>query len=105
MTLEKKLESLLPPGDGPFNVIAFELQGDGGGSWCVNTPFRIGTSLDRAGAINRLRSRWNIFKLNYAPKARVAGLSDISDGFDGACNLECDGIAFADVETAERGEA
>lgn len=44
MRLETKLESLLPAGNGPFNVTAFELAHDGE-SWSVNTPFHAYTSL------------------------------------------------------------
>lgn len=95
-TLETKLETLIPKGDGPFEITAFELTHDGE-SWSVNTPFNIGRNLDRQETLSRLRSRWEIFKANYDSKARVKDLVDISDGYDGACNLEVNCTAFADV--------
>jgi len=98
--LEQKLETLLPEGDGPFEVVAFELTRDMG-SWNVNTPFRIASKADRLETLSILRKRWNVFKANYMPKARVADLTDISDGFDGACNLEVDCTAFADVRKVQ----
>ena len=95
MKLETKLDSLLPTGDGPFDITAFELTHDGD-SWSVNTPFNIGKNLDRAETISRLRSRWEIFKLNYNSKARVKDLEDC--GYeDGESNLEVNCTAFADV--------
>lgn len=96
MKLEAKLETLIPAGDGPFEITAFELTHDGE-SWSVNTPFNIGRGLDREQAINRLRSRWEIFKANYDSKARVCDLVDVSNGCDGECNLEVNCTAFADV--------
>lgn len=100
MKLETKLESLLPQGDGPFDVTAFELTHDGEG-WSVNTPFRIGKRMDRAETIYTLRQRWEIFKVNYLPKARVSDLADT--GYtDGVCNLEVACTAFADVKLSDK---
>ena len=95
MKLEAKLETLIPAGDGPFKVIAFELTHDGE-SWSVNTPFCIGDNLDRTETISRLRSRWEIFKANYNSKARVRDIQDIGCE-EGECNLEVNCTAFADV--------
>lgn len=95
MKLESKLDALIPEGDGPFELIAFELTHDGE-SWSVNTPFCIGSGLDRSELMSRLRSRWEIFKLNYMPKARVSDLEDI--GCDaGEVQLEVSCTAFAEV--------
>lgn len=103
MKLETKLEQLIPKGDGPFDVIAYELTQDGlpgeGASWSVNTPFRIASSCDRAEAISHLRHRWEVFKVNYLPRARVKNLCDI--GYDETCAmLEVDCTAFAEIRKA-----
>lgn len=95
MKLETKLDGLIPAGDGPFKVVAFELTHDGE-SWSVNTPFSIGERLGRSEAIGRLRSRWEIFKANYMPAARVKDIEDIGCEA-GECRLEVGCTAFADV--------
>lgn len=92
MTLEQKLEQMLP--DWPaFDITFHELWGDGEGGWSVNdswTPYR---NQDRQETISHLRHRWEIFKLNYLPKARVKDLQDSGMG-DEVC-LEADCTAFA----------
>lgn len=98
-TLETKLESLLPAGDGPFDVIAYELWREPEGGWSVNTPFRIGSNRDRAEAICDLRHRWNVFKANYISKARVMDLHDVGD--ETRCLLEVDCMAFAEVRRVD----
>jgi hypothetical protein len=97
MKLETKLESLIPSGDGPFRITAFELTHDGEG-WSVNTPFNIGSNLDRQETISRLRSRWEIFKANYDAKARVSDLQDIGDGDESISFLEVGCNAFATIQ-------
>lgn len=97
MHLETKLETLLPAGDGPFKVVAFELTHDGEG-WSVNTPFCIQSSGDRAETLSILRARWETFKANYGSKSRVSDIQDASYT-EGVSNLEVDCKAFADVET------
>ena len=93
-TFEKKIDHLLSSfGDGPFDVIAFELTNDGEG-WSVNTPFKIGSRKNREETITLLRHRWEIFKVNYMPKARVRDIQDLGNGEE--IQLDC-GAAFADV--------
>lgn len=89
------MDGMIPEGDGPFRVIAYELTHDGE-SWSVNTPFEIGRGLDRDGVIRRLRNRWDIFKVNYHKKARVCDIADISDE-PTLSLLEVDCIPFAEV--------
>lgn len=77
-TLEHKIQTLLPETSGPYRVIAYEMIREDG-SWSVNTPFCIGSRLDRDGVLEAARNRWEVFKVNYLPKARVCDIQDISD--------------------------
>lgn len=95
MKLETKLNELLPAGDS-FNVQFYELTRNYGEGWSVNTAWRAATNASRAETLRLLRARWEVFKLNYAPKARVADLSDTSDEA-AVCDFEVDCIAFAGV--------
>lgn len=104
MRLETKLDQLLP--DWPsFNVQFHELwrEPDGPlcGGWSVNdswTPFAKATKEETIG---HLRARWEVFKLNYLPKARVMDLEDIGCDEDSPCMLEVDCVAFATLTKGE----
>lgn len=90
------MNDLLPQGE-TFSVKAFELWRDAEGGWSVNDGWTIARDVDRADAISALRGRWEVFKLNYLPKARVSDITDI--GYDEKqCSLEVDCTAFADIE-------
>lgn len=101
-SLEARLDSLLP--DWPaFDVIAHELWGDGEGGWSVNDSWHLGRGCSREEAITHLRHRWEAWKLNYYPKARVADLEDCYDGCydDAPLGLEVNCVAFAEVRKSE----
>lgn len=95
MTLEKKLSEYLPDGK-TFTITAFELWHEQGG-WSVNRPWVMSREVDKEQALFDLRARWNVFKLNYLPKACVKNIHDISDMDDGI-RLEVDCVAFCDIE-------
>lgn len=97
-SLESKLDSLLPNWPA-FNVFAHELWNDGD-SLSVNDSWCIGRNVDRETAIAHLRGRWEVFKLNYAPKARVSDLHDASYDDESPSLLEVDCIPFAEVRNA-----
>lgn len=91
MKLETKLDQMLP--QWPSFRIQFHELWRYDGSWSVNDSWTPRESADRQETISLLRSRWEIFKLNYLPKARVKDLVNIGDRDD--CMLEVDCVAFA----------
>lgn len=96
VTLEKHLATLLPD-NRTFTIKAFELWADGDGSYSVNDAWFMARNVDREEALRALRGRWEVFKANYAPKARVQDIRDI--GYeDSHISLEVDCLAFADIE-------
>lgn len=99
MTLEQKLEQMLP--DWPaFNITFHELWGDGEGGWGVNDSWTPYKNQDRQETISRLRARWEIFKLNYLPKARVKDLEYAPYDNSDELWLEVDCTAFATLRKA-----
>lgn len=93
-TFEHKINSLLSNADS-YRLVAHCLLNDGWG-WSVNDSFTMAQAASRENAIAILRDRWEIFKLNYAPKARVQDIEDTGTD-EGEHNFEVDGIPFADV--------
>lgn len=100
MKLETKLNELLPQWKA-FDITFHELWREAEGGWSVNdswTPYR---NRPREEAIGHLRHRWEVFKLNYLPKARVKDIVDIGDDYSGECRLEVDCTAFATLRESE----
>lgn len=102
-TLEQRLETLLPAWPS-FNIQFHELWREAEGGWSVNdswTPYKDAT---REETIGHLRHRWQVFKANYLPKARVRDLTDIAC-CDDDCLLEVDCTAFATLTQGEHDSA
>ena len=95
-SIKAKLDELLP--DFPsFDVIAHELLHDGE-SWSVNDSWHLARGCDREEAITHLANRWEVFKINYAPRAAIKNLTDANySGSEFPALLEVDCIAFAEV--------
>lgn len=93
-SIEARLDALLPNWD-KFDIIRHELWGESEGGWSVNSSSYMARGADREETISHLANRWEIFKLNYLPKARAKNIIDIGDG-DLVC-LEVDCTAFCDV--------
>lgn len=95
-TLERKIFDMLADCNGVFrfDVIAYELTNDGNG-WSVNTPFQIATGASTLEVLSAARARFNVFKANYAARARVNTLEDTSDGE--TYLLDCEGIPFLEI--------
>ena len=86
------------PEETKFDVIAHELTNDGHG-WSVNDNFRIGTDCDKEEVAEHARGRWEIFKINYMPKARIYNLEDT--GWEKEIHLECDYVSFLTIRVRE----
>lgn len=93
--LEQRLEALLPKWES-YTVVFHGLLREAEGGWSVNDSWTGLSDGDRESAIGLLRHRWEVFKLNYLPKAKVADLTDAGCGEDD-CLLEVDCTAFATV--------
>lgn len=98
MTLEQKIESLLPDGE-RFDVIAYELWGNIREGFDCNDAWRIAINVDREEAIQAARGRWEVFKVNYHPKARVRDI-DADIGFSDQAHLHVDQIPFLEIRAA-----
>lgn len=98
MTLEQKIKSLLPEGD-RFDVIAFELWGNIREGFDCNNLWHIARKTDAVGVLDAARGRWEVFKVNYHPRARVSDIQDASCSPDRAL-LEVDCIPFLEIRTS-----
>jgi len=101
-TLESKLRDMilevnaLP--EARFDVVAFELWGNAREGFETNSAWYIASGVDLGGALEAARGRWEVFKINYLPKARVADISDT--GFDSTLSLEVDSVPFLEIRLA-----
>lgn len=96
-SLEARLDSLLPEGK-VFKIVFHGLVCEPEGGWSVNDSWTAHNNADKEDAISILRDRWEIFKLNYLPKARVRDITDLSYTYD-EIMLEVDYTAFATLTT------
>lgn len=99
-TLEKRILELMPEGD-DFNVYAYGLMRERDGGWSMNDGWRLGHHLSREEVLEIARGRWDVFRINYAPKARVKDLEDI--GYLDTCSeIECDHMSFLRIEVVTK---
>jgi hypothetical protein len=92
-TVIREILETYPPGT-RWNVYALELWGNRREGLEVNDAWTIARDADAAEVVETASGRWEIFKINYHPKARVRDLDcgEISPDFE--CNLECGMIPF-----------
>lgn len=91
-----RMDALLPEGEA-FNVIFHELWADGEGGYSVNNSWYGARNCTREEAItHHLLYRWEVFKLNYLPRACVKDIQDVNWEEDENL-LEVDCTAFATV--------
>jgi hypothetical protein len=100
-TLEAHIRALLSdsPQDATFNIAAHELWRDHEGGWSSNDRWLIIRDATLPDALAAIRGRWEIFKVNYSPRARVADITDNGEG--NHYSLECDHIPFVDITVNE----
>jgi hypothetical protein len=101
MKLETKIRNLInetnPDADARFNVVAHELWGNSQEGFSTNSSWYIATNADLSQVLEAARGRWEVFKLNYLPKARVSDISDT--GFDSTLSLEVDFVPFLEIRS------
>ena len=99
MKLETKIRNLItetnPDDDARFDVVAHELWGNSQEGYSTNSSWFITTNADLSQVLEAARGRWEVFKLNYLPKARVGDITDT--GFDSTLSLEVDCIPFLEI--------
>jgi hypothetical protein len=99
MTLEKKIRNLISEtnatNESRLDVIAFELWGNSKDGYDCNNAWKIATNADLNQVLEAARGRWEVFKVNYAPKARVSDIVDA--GYDEILSLEIDQIPFLEI--------
>jgi hypothetical protein len=102
MKLETKIRQLInesnPDTNARFEVVAFELWGNAREGFDCNNAWKIARNADFAEVLEASRARWEIFKVNYLPKARVCDISDT--GFDSTLSLEVDSVPFLEIRIA-----
>jgi hypothetical protein len=104
-TLETAIISCLPdnlPPGTTFDVYAWELWRDAEGGWTVNDGWKIAREVDLTGLKEAARGRWEVFKINYFPRALVSGIDchgaeEIAPGDLSPLYLEYEGTSFLEV--------
>jgi hypothetical protein len=99
MKLENKIRNLITETNATnetrFDVVAFELWGNSQDGFETNSSWYIKTNATLNEALEAARGRWEVFKVNYLPKARVGDISDT--GFDSTLSLEVDCVPFLEI--------
>jgi hypothetical protein len=99
MKLETKIRSLInetnPSIRARFDVVAHELWGNSKEGFETNTSWFILRNADLSQVLEVARGRWEVFKANYHPKARVCDITDT--GFDSTLSLEVDHVSFLEI--------
>jgi hypothetical protein len=102
MKLETKIRKLISETNATntarFDVIAFELWGNSRDGFDCNSAWEIATNADIETVLESARGRWEVFKLNYLPKARVCDIEDT--GFDDTISLEVDCVPFLEIRVS-----
>lgn len=96
--LAELLAPYFPAPDSTADVIALELWQDGDGGLSVNSAWFMQRDATLPETLEILRARWEVFKVNYAPRARVSDLGDANySGPEFPALLECGCIPFAEI--------
>lgn len=97
MTLEAKITNLLAdaPENATFEIVAHELWGNCNEGFEVNSSWFLARNADMGDLLRIARGRWEAFKTNYLPHARVADIEDT--GFDDTFSLAVDSVPFLEI--------
>ena len=101
MNLETKISNLInetnATSESRFDVIAHELWGNSKEGFETNESWFIIRNADLSQVLEAARGRWEVFKVNYLPKARVCGITD--SGYDSTLSLEVDFVPFLEIRS------
>jgi len=96
MKLEQKIRQLIGETNSThFDVIAHELWGNNKEGFETNSSWYLKRDADISEVLEAARGRWEVFKVNYLPKARVCDIQDT--GYDETCLLQVDFVPFLDI--------
>jgi hypothetical protein len=93
MKIETLISKELEEGS-TFQIIAHELWNDGEG-WSVNQSWYMARSSTKEEALIHCRGRWEVFKENYLPRARVMDIT--FDGDDEVIYINAESIPFLEI--------
>lgn len=103
MKLETKIRQLMNDANhdsnARFDVVAFELWGNSREGFDTNSAWYLSKDADADQVLQDARGRWEAFKVNYIPKARVSDIHDT--GCDSTLSLEVDCIPFLEIRLAK----
>lgn len=100
MTLEKRIQSELADlANKTFSIIAHELWGNAREGFQTNSSWYLARNADMADLLRIARGRWEVFKVNYSPRATIHGLS--FDGDEQTIYVESEGIPFLELRVDE----
>lgn len=80
-----------------FSVYAFELWGNPRDGFDCNDGWRIANDADPQDVETAALARWEIFRLNYARRARVSDITDTGSGAPYPASLEVDCLPFLEI--------
>jgi hypothetical protein len=99
MKLETKIRNLITETNATnetrYNVVAHELWGNSREGFETNSSWYIKTNATLEEALEAARGRWEVFKVNYLPKARVGDIVD--NGWSDDLSLEVDRVPFLEI--------
>lgn len=102
-TLETTIAEILAPvlahdPAATFDLYGCELWRDETGGWSFNDAFRMVRDASLAEAQETARGRWEVFKANYSPRARVADIDALEwQPGDASLYVECAGMSFLEI--------
>jgi hypothetical protein len=101
-TLEKLIASLLSdyPDNTEFEIVAHVLWGNSREGFECNSSWYLARRANKAECLTVARGRWEVFKANYIPRARVRDIEDIGYDLEHGCSLECQHAPFLDIRPA-----
>jgi len=99
MKLENKISQLISETNATqFDVIAHELWGNSKDGFETNSSWYLKRDADMSEVLEAARGRWEVFKVNYLPKARVKDIQDT--GWDSTFSLEVDCVPFLEIRAS-----
>ena len=97
-TLETRIAGMLAANEATtYDVIAHELWGSRREGFETNTSWHLTRNADAAQVLEAARGRWEVFKINYLPDARVRDLADDSCGAGLSIHLAVNGTPFLEI--------
>ena len=102
MKLETRIRNLInetnATDESRFDIVAHELWGNSRDGFETNSSWYVATNADLSQVLEAARGRWEVFKANYLPKARVSEIVDA--GFNDNLSLEVDCVPFLEIRLA-----